>query len=244
MKMKAFILAAGLGTRLKPWTLYHPKALVPVKGIPMLQRVIDRVREYGFEEIVVNVHHFAEQIEEFFDTNPIGHNVRISDEREALLETGGAVLNAADQLTDGSSPFLVHNVDILSNAPLDKLMKAHERGGAVATLLVSNRASSRKLVFDSDGRLKGWHHMDKDLFRPEGMKIEAGDCEMAFSGIYILSGEVAALMSKYGFSGRFSIIDFFLEICPKYHIQAFTVPSLQLIDIGKPATLQRAEELI
>ncbi|MDE6382409.1 MAG: NTP transferase domain-containing protein, partial [Muribaculaceae bacterium] len=121
--MKAFILAAGLGTRLRPWTLEHPKALVPVGGVPMLERVILRMRDQGFDDITVNVHHFADQIVDFLNARDFGVAVHISDERERLLDTGGAILHASRFLAADPAPFLVHNVDILSDAPHASLME-------------------------------------------------------------------------------------------------------------------------
>ena len=151
--MRAMILAAGLGTRLKPWTLEHPKALVPVDGIPMLERVILKLKSQGFDEIVVNVHHFAGQITDFLDSKDFGIKISISDERGGLLDTGGGLVHAR-HLLEGE-PFLVHNVDILSNADLSALMHFHESEGNDVTLLTSDRKSSRKLLFDEDGSLKG-----------------------------------------------------------------------------------------
>ena len=145
------ILAAGLGTRLKPWTLEHPKALVPVDGIPMLERVILKLKSQGFDEIVVNVHHFAGQITDFLDSKDFGIKISISDERGGLLDTGGGLVHAR-HLLEGE-PFLVHNVDILSNADLSALMHFHESEGNDVTLLTSDRKSSRKLLFDEDGSL-------------------------------------------------------------------------------------------
>lgn len=150
--MKAFVLAAGLGTRLKPWTLEHPKALVPVGGVPMLQRVIMRLRDEGFDSITVNVHHFADQIVNFLKESDFGVNVKVSDESALLLDTGGGLLNASVFLDDGCSSVLVHNVDILSNVPLADIVTVHERSGADVSLVTSRRDSKRKLVFSEAGR--------------------------------------------------------------------------------------------
>ena len=140
--MKAFILAAGFGTRLKPWTLEHPKALVPVHGVPMLRRVIDKLRGYGFDSLTVNVHHFADQIVDYIKEEGLEDLVKVSDESEGILDTGGGLLNAAPQLfVSDSDPVLVHNVDILSDAPLREIMARHELSGADISLVTSLRES-------------------------------------------------------------------------------------------------------
>lgn len=242
--MKAMILAAGLGTRLRPWTLTHPKALVPVEGVPMLERVICRLRDNGTDYIVVNVHHFAEQIIDFLADHDFGVEIAISDEREALLDTGGALLHAAPLLLRDSRPVLVHNVDILSDAPLQQLMAEHEAGGGDATLLTSHRDSSRRLVFDAAGRLRGWHNLSADQWKPEGFRAAATDSQEAFSGIHIIKPGLIASMEADGFSGSFSVIDYYLALAKRGHdIRHNCRPELRLLDIGKPATLAQAEAL-
>lgn len=240
--MKAFILAAGLGTRLRPWTLTHPKALVPVAGVPMLERVILRLRSEGFTRIVVNVHHFAEQIEEFLDANDFGIEIKVSDERAELLETGGALLHVRELLCKDSAPVLVHNVDILSDAPLAELMQAHERGGGMATLLTSCRDSSRRLVFDN-GSLCGWHNLSEDKWKPENFRATTSMTQEAFSGIHVISPKLIEQMPAMGFQGKFSIIDFYLAAAGRYNIRRELRPRLNLIDIGKPETLAQANKV-
>lgn len=236
--MQAMILAAGLGTRLRPWTLEHPKALVPVRGVPMLERVILRLKEQGFTKIVVNVHHFASQIVEFLQSHDFGVQIVVSDETDQLLDTGGAILNAAPLFENG--PVLVHNVDILSNANLAELMRAHEQTGADSTLLVSDRASSRKLIFDKDMRLRGWHNLKEGIYKPEGFVSEEGYREYAFSGIHVVGESVLEEMRRIEREPKFSIIDFLLS--PEQHcdVRGYLQEGLELIDIGKPATLERA----
>ena len=242
--MKAFVLAAGLGTRLRPWTLTHPKALVPVGGVPMLERVVRRLVEQGFDDIVVNVHHFADQIESFIAQTDMGaRRIRISDERGRLLETGGAILHASDMLCGDTEPFLVHNVDILSDVDLAALMASHMEGEAESTLLVSHRESSRRLVFSADMRLRGWHGVADDMWKPAGCVSGPTDCELAFSGIYVMSPALVDKMQMLGFSGRFSVIDFFLAACGDNAIYGHDAGSPEIIDIGKPATLERACEI-
>lgn len=241
--MKAFILAAGLGTRLKPFTLHHPKALVPVGGVPMLERVLLRLKDEGFAEIVVNVHHFADQIEDFLKSNQdFGLNISISDEREELLDTGGAILKARSFLDSDREPFLVHNVDILSNAPLQKLMERHQQSGCMATLLVSDRDSSRRLCFDSSCDLRGWLNLKDNSVKPEGFVLSDKCTPLAFSGIHVMSPDKAfAEMRRQERAGAFSVIEFYLDAIRNERVKGFRVNDLRLIDIGKPETLARAD---
>jgi len=154
--MKAMIFAAGLGTRLKPLTDSMPKALVPIGGKPLLQHIIEKLSNAGFKEIVINVHHFPEQIIRFLrDNDNFGLHIEVSDESDKLLDTGGGIRKASAFLK-GDTPFLVHNVDILSNADLGKLYDSHTRQEEMATLLVSQRKTSRYLLFDEQYMLKGW----------------------------------------------------------------------------------------
>ena len=241
--MKAFILAAGLGTRLKPWTLSHPKALVPVGGVPMLGRVIDNLKKQGFDDISLNIHHFGSQILDFIGEDPALNNIKVSDESECLLDTGGALLHALPLLGMTPDPVLVHNVDILSDADLKNLFKFHVDSDADATLLVSNRSSSRRLIFTPDMRLCGWHNLQTDEYKPAHFTPEAGAVELAFSGIYVISPSLIEKMSSFGFSGKFSIIDFFIAACSNCKILGVRADELNLIDIGKPETLSQAQLL-
>lgn len=238
--MQAMILAAGLGTRLKPWTLSHPKALVPVNGVPMLERVILNLKSYGFDKIVVNVHHFASQIEDFLLSRDFGVDIQISDETDRLLDTGGAILKAAPLFSPG--PVLVHNVDILSDAGLDNLMAAHERSGADSTLLVSDRKSSRKFIFDSDLMLRGWHNLRDDEYKPADFVRDSCDMEYAFSGIHVVGCHEIEEMRRIGQEGKFSIVDFLLSDIHDCKVMGYVQPRLELIDIGKPETLRLANE--
>ena len=240
--MKAFILAAGLGTRLRPWTLTHPKALVRVGGVPMLQRVIERLRAEGFTDIIINVHHFASQVEEFLAARDFGVNISISDERAMLLDTGGALLHARRLICGAPGPVLVHNVDILSDAPLRSLMQGHIATGAAATLLTSPRRSSRQLIFSGE-RLCGWHNLSTGVYKPGGFRPAPGMAGEAFSGIHVISPELIERMPEMGFTGRFSIIDFYLAAARNKIIRRESAPHLQLIDIGKPETLALARQL-
>lgn len=239
--MKAMILCAGLGTRLKPWTLEHPKALVPVNGIPMLKRVSDRLTVMGFDDQTFNVHHFATQIINYVsEDNLKAKSVHISDESECLLDTGGGILNAEKFLSADSAPFLVHNVDILSDADLRSLYDEHVKSGRDVTLLVSDRHSDRKLVFDNCMKLKGWMNLKTGEVRPENFVSSEDDVMLSFSGIYVMSPSVFGKMKENGFEGGFPIMDFFLAGSDDVAIGGVCQNGLCIIDIGKPETLKSA----
>ncbi|MDE6342938.1 MAG: NTP transferase domain-containing protein [Muribaculaceae bacterium] len=240
--MKAMILCAGLGTRLKPWTLSHPKALVPVGGEPMLKRVSSSLMNQGFDTQIINVHHFADQVIDYVAAGSLGGvDVKISDESELLLDTGGGILNASGMLAADDAPFLVHNVDILSNADLRRLYETHVASGRDVTLLVSDRDSSRKLVFDDADNLAGWINVASGETRPAGFLPKNNHRELAFSGIYVMSPSVLSTMRENGYSGAFPIMDFFLSIIGTLSIGAVSQPGLEILDIGKPDALRRAE---
>lgn len=242
--MKAMIFAAGLGTRLKPLTDHMPKALVPVAGKPMLEHVIGKLKAAGFDEIVINVHHFAEQIIEFLKKNhDFGIKIWISDETEMLLDTGGGIKEASSFFS-GNEPFLVHNVDILSNTDLKSLYAYHSESGNDATLLVSPRKTVRYILFDGEDRLCGWVNKDTLQTKPEGFVYQpAVQKEYAFSGIHVISPTLFNYMGE-NWSGKFSIMDFYLQTCREARIGGYAKEDLQLIDIGKPETLAKAEEFI
>lgn len=245
--MKAMILAAGLGTRLKPWTLHHPKALVPVGGEPMLQRVIARLESQGFDEITINTHHFADQIKDFISERYPSHAIGISDESDTLLDTGGGLLKATPLLCADDRSYLVHNVDILSDAPLADIMRMHEESGRDISLVTSPRESSRKLVFDASGGLRGWHNVKTGEYRPAGFPPGPDSHESAFSGIYAVSPRVHDALRDYAAatgSEIFPIMDFLLDSAGHLKIGEIRLQELNLIDIGKPDTLSRAEQFL
>ena len=212
--MKAMIFAAGLGTRLRPLTDNMPKALVPVAGKPMLQHVIERMKAAGFNEITINIHHFGEQIIDFVQANQqFGITIHISDERGELLDTGGGIKKARPFL-DGDEPFLVHNADILTDVDLHKLYQHHLTNNADATLLVSQRNTSRYLLFDNDNRLKGWVNKTTGEVKPQGFSYNENKLsELAFGGIHIISPRLFHLLEGEQWQGKFSIISFYLSIC-------------------------------
>lgn len=230
--MKAFILCAGLGTRLKPWTDSHPKALYPVDGVPMLERVIEKIMNCGIVDITVNVHHFADQIIDFLASKDFGVEIKVSEEREEPLETGGALLHAREFLCADDNPILVHNVDILSNADFHILEKSHLETGADATLLVSRRESSRALVFDGNMRLCGWHSRKTGEYRPDGFSPAERDGEFPFSGIYIVNPHIIRQMESLGWKGKFSIIDYLLATLAINDYRGYLDNGLRLKDIG------------
>jgi len=241
--MKAMILAAGTGTRLKPLTDMIPKALIPVRGIPMLEHIILKIKATGFTQIIVNTHHFGEQIIDFLASNDsFGIDIRISDERQSLLETGGAIKHAKDFL-NGDESFLVHNVDIFSNVDLKAMYRAHTESDSLATLLVSNRPSSRQLLFDKDNRLCGWRNRETGEVKSSNPTINPTNCmELAFGGVTIISPAIFNLLEDW--NGKFSIIDFYLSVCHQCSIKPYTEKNIQIIDAGKIKGLEEAEKII
>lgn len=241
---QAFILAAGLGTRLKPLTDTMPKALVPVCGKPLLQHQIERLAAAGFTRIVINVHHFANQIVDFVEkyklqsANYKDVELLISDERTELLETGGALHHAA-HLFDPDMPVLVHNVDILHNVNIAEFYAQHQ---AAATLLVSHRDTSRYLVFDDGHHLIGWTNIKTGEVKGKALPLGERGKLLAFSGIHVISPSMFIEMQAW--PARFSIIDFYLEACQHSVIRGVEVPGFQMVDVGKLDTLAMAEEFM
>ena len=240
--MKAMIFAAGLGTRLKPLTDHMPKALVPVAGKPMLEHVIRKLIAAGCDEIVINVHHFADQIIDFVKANNnFGITIHISDETDMLLDTGGGIKKASSFFNE---PFLIHNVDILSNVDLKSLYEYHLTSGNDATLLVSPRKTVRYLLFDEGNQLCGWVNKDTLQTKPEGFVYQPEvQKEYAFSGIHIVSPSLFNYMGE-NWTGKFPIMDFYLQTCQEAKLGGYVKDDLQLIDIGKPETLAVAEDFI
>ena len=229
------IFAAGMGTRLKPLTDTMPKALVPVAGQPLLQHVLNKLHGAGIDNIVVNVHHFADQITDYLK----GTEVKISDETSMLLETGGG-LKKAQSLFGNDEPILVHNVDILSNLDLKALISEplHD-----ATLVVSARKTKRYLLFDDDMRLVGWTNIETGEVKSPYADIDISKCRMlAFAGIHVIDQKLFVPMRDW--HERFSIIDFYLSVCRDYDIRGYVQPGLRLMDVGKIDTLSDSEEFI
>jgi NDP-sugar pyrophosphorylase family protein len=242
---QAMIFAAGLGTRLKPLTDTMPKALVRIGGEPLIKHVILRLKEAGFQRIVVNVHHFAQQIIDYLEENEhFGLDIRISDETEQLLETGGGIKKARD-LFDPHSPVLIHNVDILSNVDLTAFYDHACSSGAEATLLVSERQTKRYLLFDDEYRLVGWTNKETgEVKSPHNwVKDELQSLQMlAFSGIHVFSPALFPMMDQW--PDRFPIIDFYLKACATHPLSGYVADNLRMIDVGKLDSLQQAEEFL
>lgn len=237
------IFAAGLGTRLKPLTDNMPKAMVPIAGKPLLEHIILKLIDARFDEIIINVYHFADQIIDFLkQKNNFGIRIEISDERDMLLETGGGIKKAAAFFNDGM-PFLVHNVDILSDVDLDMFYLNHVSQNALASLLVSERETSRYLLFDIDQQLQGWiNEKTGETKSPHTNFNPALYNKYAFAGVHVLSPAIFELMNDW--NGKFSIIDFYLSIADKANIQGYCPNKLSLIDVGKLDSLVEAEEFL
>lgn len=234
------ILAAGLGTRLKPLTDHVPKALVEVGGEPLLKQVIFKLKDAGFSRIIVNVHHFSEQIIQYLETNHyFGLDIRISDETNQLLDTGGGI-KAAKSLF-GDARILIHNVDILSNINLQRFYFAHKE--AAATLLVSERNTNRYLLFDDDMRLVGWTNVKTGEVRSPYSNLNVAQYKkLAFAGIHTFSPQLFPWMDS--FPDRFGVIDFYLSVCNQVPIIGHVESNLRLMDVGKQETLHEAEQFL
>lgn len=236
--MKAMIFAAGLGTRLKPLTDSMPKALVPVGGQPLLQHLLLKMKAAGIQDITINVHHFAQQIIDFIDANSnFGLDIHISDETDELLETGGGFRKALPLIGE-HEPVLVHNVDILSNLDFKHLMAAHNPNDA-ATLVVSERTTSRYLLFDENRHLCGWTNVTTRQVKPEGIDAE-NYMPLAFSGIQIISPLLFQYMQEM--PKRFSLIDLYLHTLDKEKLIAYIPQHFQMMDVGKIDTLADADQ--
>ncbi|MCB9045199.1 MAG: nucleotidyltransferase family protein [Chitinophagales bacterium] len=235
--MKAMLFAAGLGTRLKPFTDKHPKALAEVNGKPLLEHSIRYLQKYGIYDVVVNVHHFADQIEKVLaDNNGFGSNYVISDERDEVLETGGGLKMAAHHFKFEEA-FVVMNVDVLTNLQLDKLIETHRSSHAVATLAVMQRDSSRHLLFDDKMQLCGWQN--NKTGEAKIVHADRAVLPYAFSGIQVLSPKIFDMP----FEGKFSIIDVYLHFAATHTIKGFDHTGDVFLDVGKPDALQKASEL-
>ncbi len=235
--MKAMIFAAGLGTRLKPFTDHHPKALAEVSGKTLLEHTIRYLQKFGIEDVIVNVHHFAGQIEAAINDNSgYGSWVTISDEREAVLETGGGLQKAAWYF-EGDEDFVVINVDVLTNLDLGKMITYHQENDAMATLAVMKRNSSRQLLFDNEMTLCGWTN---NATGEQKISREVSDTDpFAFSGVQVLSPRILNMP----FQGKFSMIDVYLHFAKTETIKGFDHTGNIFIDVGKPESLEKAAYL-
>jgi NDP-sugar pyrophosphorylase family protein len=238
--MRAMILAAGLGTRLRPLTDHRPKALVEVAGHTLLEITLRRLREVGIREVIVNVHHFSDMLVDYLRKNDdFGMQVAISWEEE-LLDTGGGLKKAAwffsEEAADGE-PFLLHNVDVLSTIDLGRMVEFHRQHQALATLAVQDRETSRYLLFDEEHRLCGRQtgRNSREVVRPSQTTRE-----LAFSGVHVISPRFLSLMTE---QGAFSIIASYLRLAgQREKIMAFRADVYYWRDLGKPESLAQAEQ--
>lgn len=239
--MKALIFAAGLGTRLKEHTADKPKALVQLAGKPLLQHAIEKLMAHQINHITVNVFHYADQIIDFLKNHPFpGLQIHISDEREELLDTGGGLRNAAAFLT-GDEPILIYNVDVISNLDLNLLENYHRSSGALVTLVVRQRETSRYLMFDEHLQLAGWKNFsngETKICREDTFPHAA---PYAFSGIQIVEPEIFSLISE---KGKFPIMDLYLRLAKKEKVCGYVDTSSTWMDLGKPDQLLIAEDLL
>lgn len=235
--MKAMIFAAGLGTRFKPWTDQHPKALAMVHGKSLLQRNIEFLQQYDIDEVVVNVHHFADQVTDALDkAKGWGSKIIISDERDELLETGGGLWKAKEHLQDEA--FLTLNVDILTDANLKHFLALHQQDGSEITLATTGRKTSRYLLFNKYNRMCGWKNTATG---EEKIVLQAVDMfPKAYSGLAIFEPTVFKRTER---SGKFSLIDLYLELAHDHKISSFDHSESKLLDVGKPDSVAQAEEM-
>ncbi len=238
--MKAMIFAAGLGTRLKPITDKIPKALVSVGGIPILELVIKKLQKEGFDEFIINVHYFSEQIVDFLKkNNNFGSIIHISDETQKLLDTGGGLLNA-EKFLSGTEDFLICNVDILTDIDIKTLFDTHRKNNALATLAMTKRESTRRLVFDSQNRLCYWENTKTGEIKPA--KSPIGDTiHSAFAGIQVISPKI---FDKINLKGKFSIIDLYLQLANDNKICSAEFEPKYWFDIGSVEKLKKAERFM
>jgi NDP-sugar pyrophosphorylase family protein len=240
--MKAMILAAGLGTRLRPLTSNRPKALVEINGRTLLEITLSRLREFGVSAVIINVHHFADMLQEYLQANGnFGMRIEISRE-DVLLDTGGGLKKAAHFFRRDSicpeEPFIVHNVDVLSTIDLGRIVQFHNENAALATLAAQDRKTSRYLLFDSQLHLCGRRagiDQEPELVRP-AQHTQA----LAFSGIHIISPRLLAMMTE---DGAFSIITSYLRLAAQGEkILAFRADEYYWRDLGSPENVAQAAQ--
>lgn len=233
--MKALIFAAGKGTRLKPFTDLHPKALVKVNGIPLLERNIKFLQSFGINDFVINIHHFGQQIVDFLKKhNNFGAKIEISDERAELLETGGGLVFARHFL-DHNEDFLIMNADILTDLDINAFVKYHKENKDFATLAVSDRSSSRKLLFNDNMILRGWLNVQTGEQRLA--EFNKGFRALAFSGIHCIN---PLIFHKIKRTGKFSIMEEYLDLMHTERILGYEHQAT-LIDVGRPESVLEAE---
>ena len=238
--MRALVFAAGLGTRLKPLTDTLPKALVPIAGQPLLYHVISKLKAAGIDDLVINVHHFADSIIDYVHSqDDFGIKVSFSDERDMLRETGGGIRHAR-HLLEGER-FLVHNVDILSDLDIDWFI-SQARPGAISNVLVSDRETKRYLLFDDDMRLVGWTNVQTGEVKSPYPGLDPAKCrKYAFSGVHLISDKIFTIFDDDGWGERFPIMDFYIKECASHPIYGVLPGRLRMMDVGKIDAINEAE---
>jgi MurNAc alpha-1-phosphate uridylyltransferase len=235
--MKAMILAAGLGTRLKPFTDNHPKASAIVNGQTILQRNIQYLASFGIKEVIINVHHFADQVIDLIKkNNGFGSDITFSDETNEVLETGGGIKKAAWFFEKEESPFVVMNVDVLTDMNLNKMILQQEQNNPLATLAVTSRETSRYFLFDEKNHLCGGENVktgEKKISRESKNYFQK-----AFSGVHVISPKIFPLIKM---QGKFSMVDVYLELAKSHVIAAFDHSDSKFIDVGRPESILKAE---
>ena len=237
------IFAAGLGTRLRPLTDKTPKALIEVGGKPLLYHVVNKLKAAGVDEIIINVHHLAEQIIEYVKSqHDFGIKVDISDETYLLRDTGGGIQYARDYLE--SAPFLVHNVDILSDLDIQWFV-SQAQPDALSNILVSDRQTQRYFLFDDGMRLVGWTNLATGEVRTPYYGLDLSKCRRyAFDGIHYVSNKIFKIFDEHGWNGKFSITDFYIRECNANVIHGVLPEHLNILDVGKMESLPKAEEML
>ena len=235
------IFSAGLGTRFKPWTDSHPKAMALVNGKSLLQRNIEYLQHYGIKNVIVNVHHFADQVEEaIYKNNGWGSNITISDERDFLLDTGGGLLKAKPYFTPGKR-FITCNADILTELDINKLLAFHEANTPLISFGVTKRKTSRNFLFDENGQLCGWRNNNT---REEKISRQhSNPVAKAYSCVVVFEYAVFQLMEEAGFSGKFSLTDVYLELAKSQPILGYDHTGDRWADVGKTESVAIAESL-
>lgn len=231
------IFSAGLGTRFKPWTDHHPKALALVNGKSLLQRNIEYLQQYGIREVVVNVHHFASQVTEAIAANNgWGSRITISDETGELLETGGGLLKAR-HLLEGGEPFVTLNVDILTNLNIHHLIAFHEKHRPLISFAVTDRKTSRNFLFDEENRLCGWRNNNTG---EEKISIpKQGLVPKAYSCVVVFQPEVFSFIRQ---KGKFSLTETYLDLAADHPILGYDHSGNALVDVGRPESVVEAEK--
>jgi len=241
--MKAMIFAAGLGTRFKPWTDHHPKALALVNGKSLLQRNIEYLQQYGITDVVVNVHHFPDQIIEAVEANKgWGSTIRISDERDAVLETGGGLLKARHLLED-DEPFVTINVDILTNLNLHHLLAYHQQHKPLVSFAVTNRKTARNFLFDASDKLCGWRNLTTGEEKGPVLLYSEEEKQQlitkAYSCVVVFEQHFFSLVKQ---TGKFSLTEPYLDLAAEHMILGYDHSGDVLVDVGKPESVAVAEE--